>query len=357
MTELHAKVDVVEGALPSALVGGGAGIDRRSFAVLTLMRDDGTLGLGEASPLPGYSPDDMWDVAEALHALVATPIEVDALASPFDIVSCALGERPPAEPSARFALETAVLDWLGRNRGLPVHRILGGDAERDPVPIGDLVMAQNPSEWLPEADRLLADGATHLKLKVGLDVAREVQALQAIRSEHRTLPLRLDGNGNLSVEELRAYADAFERLELEMFEEPVSGEAWSEVLELPLPWALDESLLDVDASLRALESERVRALVLKPTVLGGFGACFEWAGRAAVVGADVTVSHTFDGPIARAAAAELALALRCGLAAGLGPHPALELWPPCTTASIDGRRIVPHDEPGLGLTFEEEPDA
>lgn len=357
MTELHAKVDVLEGELTQGLVGGGAGLGQRAFSVLTLMRDDGTAGVGEASPLPGYSPDVIEDVAEALQALVSRPVEVDPLASPFEIVSSALAQHPIALPSARFALETAVLDWLGRNRGLPVHRVLGGDADRDPIPIADLMMALDPSAWPAEADRLVSAGATHLKLKVGADFMRELRAIETIRAAHPTLPLRLDGNGKLDVEDVRKQAAALESAKLELFEEPVHREAWSEVLDLPLPWALDESLLDADVAQRALGSERVRAVVLKPTVLGGFGACLDWAERGAVAGADSLVSHTFDGPIARAATAELALVLQCRLAAGLGSHPALDPWPPNEVAAIAGRRIVPHDAPGLGLTFEDESDA
>jgi L-alanine-DL-glutamate epimerase-like enolase superfamily enzyme len=116
---------------------------------------------------------------------------------------------------------------------------------------------------------------------------------------------------------------------------------------------LDETLRDADLSRRVLESGKVCAVVIKPTVLGGLRASFEVAERAAAHGAEYLVSHTFDGPIARAVTAELALALQTKLAAGLGWHPALELWPAHHTAAIRDRQIAPHDAPGLGLHFEE----
>jgi o-succinylbenzoate synthase len=357
VTKLYAKVDVLEGELPTPLVGGGAGIARRSFAVLTLTRDDGTSGVGEASPLPGYSPDNLDDSAAALHALVDRPLVVDALASPFEIVSSVFEQHPLEEPSARFALETALLDWLGRNRGLPVHQVVGGDSERRPIPISDLVLASDPLAWVSEVERLIADGASHLKFKVGGDFESEVRALEEIRARHPEIPIRLDGNRKVEVTELNARADALEALGLEMFEEPVRQEDFVRALELPLPWALDETLLDIDGAMRLLETETIRCVVLKPTVLGGFRASLEIAERAAEFGAESTVSHTFDGPIARAATAEIALVLQCPRAVGLGMHPALDLWPPCDTAAIDGRRIVEHHEFGLGLSFEEAPDA
>ena len=357
MTALHAKIDVVEGELPEPLVGAGANLAKRTFVVLTLMRDDGTTGVGEASPLPGYSRDDLSDVVEELHALTQHAIEVDALGTPLEVLSGAFDQHPLTNPSARFALETAILDWLGQNRGLPVHRVVGGDAEREPIPIADLVHEPDPSRWPAELDRLVQAGATHVKFKVGSDFSAEMAALLNVREAHPSLSIRLDGNGKLSPDAVRAHASTLETLGAELFEEPVPSDRWGDVLDLPLPFALDETLRDAALARRWLETEEFSAVVLKPTLLGGFRACLDWAETAARAGADSLVSHTFDGPVARAAAAELALVLQCRLAAGLGSHAALALWPPCRTSAIRGRWLADHDAFGLGLEFEDEPDA
>ena len=137
----------------------------------------------------------------------------------------------------------------------------------------------------------------------------------------------------------------------------MAPEHWPAALNLPLPFALDETLRNDALSQKLLDSGKIRAVVIKPTVLGGLRASFAVAERAAAHSAQYLVSHTFDGPIARAVTAELALALQTELAAGLGSHPALALWPPHRIAAIRDRQITPHDAPGLGLRFEEDPDA
>jgi len=357
MTDLHAQIDLLEGELSDALVGGAERVVKRSFAVLHLMRGDGTTGLGEASPLPGYSPDSIADVADELQRLADEPVLVDPLVTPLEILIDAFTAHPLHQASSRFALETALLDWLGHTRREPVHRVLGGDAEQRAVPIADLVMTSEPNSWHARTDELLADGATHVKLKIGVDLDHEIKAIRAIRKAHPTLPLRLDANRRIPVAALRQHAAALEALELELIEEPVAPEDWPIALGLPLPFALDETLLDDALSQRLLESGRIVAVVIKPMVLGGLRASFEIAEKAAAHGARYLVSHTFDGPIARAATAELALALQTELAAGLGEHPALGLWPPHRIAAIRERQIVPHEAPGLGLRFEEDPDA
>lgn len=356
MTELHAQLDLLEGELSQSLVGAAAGVTKRAFAVLRLMRGDGTSGLGEASPLPGYSPDSIGDVLDELQPLAEQPLVVDSVASPLDVLLEAFGSHPVGRPSARFALETALLDWLGRTRNEPVHRVLGGEADRAAIPIVDLVQASEPSAWPDRADALIAAGATRLKLKIGSDLRTELDALRSIRNAHPKLPLRLDANRRIAVSTLRKHVESLESLELELLEEPVAAEDWPMALGLPLPFALDETLQDDDLSSQLLESGRIAAVVIKPMVVGGLRASFEMAERAAAHGARYLVSHTFDGPIARAATAELALALQTELAAGLGVHPALSLWPPHHIAAIRNREIVPHDAPGLGLQFEEEPD-
>jgi len=357
VTELHAQIEVLEGELPSSLAGAASGLSERTFAVLRLMRDDGTTGLGEASPLPGYSPDSISEVADELQRLTDSPLLVSPMARPLELLVDAFAVHPLKHPASRLALESALLDWLGQTRGEPLHQVLGGDVERQSIPIADLVMESDPAVWLARTEALLQDGATHLKFKVGLAFDAEVRALQMLRQEHPGLPIRIDANGRIPFDALRRHAESLEALELELFEEPVASKDWSAALGLPLPFALDESLRSEELSLRLLESGRIRAVVIKPMVLGGLRASFDVAERAAAHGAQYLVSHTFDGPIARALTAELALTLQTELAAGLGSHPALALWPPHRIAAIREREIVPHGVPGLGLHFDEDPDA
>lgn len=356
MTLLHAQLDLIEGQLPKGLVGAAAGLAERTFAVLTLSSEDGTTGVGEASPLPGYSPDSIEDAAEELQHLIDEPIEVDPSSVPRALLDRMLEVQLMEHPSARFALESALLDWLGKVRGEPVHALLGSSPARS-IPIANLVLETDPARWPDHVDRLCADGATHLKLKIGATLDQEVRALQIVRDRHPGLAIRLDANGRIDIADLRRHAATLESLALELVEEPVASRDWLEAMTLPLPFALDETLRDESMSRRLLGEGQVRALVIKPAVVGGVTATLDLAKIAREYGAQPVLSHTFDGPIARAVTAELALALQAELAAGLGSHPALDLWPPHRIAAIRGREICPHTVPGLGFEFEERSDA
>jgi L-alanine-DL-glutamate epimerase-like enolase superfamily enzyme len=66
------------------------------------------------------------------------------------------------------------------------------------------------------------------------------------------------------------------------------------------------------------------------------------------------VTHLFDGPIALAAAAELALSLPApALAAGLDPHDRHGDWPPVVVPQLARRGLViAAKQPGLGLDLD-----
>jgi L-Ala-D/L-Glu epimerase len=67
-------------------------------------------------------------------------------------------------------------------------------------------------------------------------------------------------------------------------------------------------------------------------------------------GLKVSVSHVFDGPVALAACAALALALAGQVAAcGLTPHPGLQAWPEMRLPFLRGAKLACWENPGLGM--------
>jgi L-alanine-DL-glutamate epimerase-like enolase superfamily enzyme len=84
--------------------------------------------------------------------------------------------------------------------------------------------------------------------------------------------------------------------------------------------------------------------------LGGFAACLDWAHLAQQHRGSVSMSHLFDGPVALAACAELALCLPGDQrAAGLTPHVGLQAWPACALPLIGASAILPPQNIGLGI--------
>jgi o-succinylbenzoate synthase len=316
----------------------------REGLLLVLTDESGRRGLGEASPLPGYSRETVADCARALTDVHLRPAP-----------DCA---GLDALPAARFALETALLDLEGQRRALPLTECLSGAPARRVLPVNALVDASVAlADLVPAVQALLARGYSTLKLKVGrADVPFE-QELEALRTLRRAVghavALRLDANGAWTVEQARRHLDALAEIAPEFVEEPTRGAGLLSLGPTAVPWAADESLTDPALVDALLSAPGCRAVVLKPALLG-LHAARALALRAQVRGLGVVVTHLFDGPVALAAACELALSLPVApLACGLDPHAGLSAWPSVPVPQCAEAGFVRvSSAPGLGLSSE-----
>ncbi|MBK6809840.1 MAG: AMP-binding protein [Sandaracinaceae bacterium] len=324
--------------------------ERRGWLVSVLF--EGVRGLGEASPLSGYSSDTAEQTEAALRALGSTlEVQADTLEA-FTRSVLEHSERLPREAyAARFGLESALFDAYARFRAVPLWAVLRHGlelAQRDAqVPTRLSVAAWITSLQLDDARARFDEGSHTFKLKLGRDLDAELAFAKQVRERFPAARLRFDANGALSGAALDATLSALGGLDIEFLEEP------SRVLPArsPVPLALDESLRGLEPE-DVIDHPDVRAWVLKPTALGGLLETARFVREAQARGLDAVVSHTLEGPVARATLGELALAIGSGVAVGLGDHPGLRaLVPPfevhAPAFAAEGY-LAPHQTPGFG---------
>ncbi|WP_394830839.1 O-succinylbenzoate synthase [Pendulispora rubella] len=330
--------------------------NQRGGMVLRVCERDGAVGLGEASPLPGYSRDTLEACERDLERFAASL--PTALADPIDATIPRLLDACGVHaPAARFAIETALLDVVARVRGLPVWAVLrGADAAR---PLKLSAVIDDPADASRAARSAIERGIRTLKAKVGRAgrFDEELAALHGLRGLG-PLALRADANGAWTGDEAAQRLERMRPLGLEFVEEPCPIDDWSALAGCGVAIAADESLQTdhgLDAALRLAGEGICRVFVLKPTALGGALRCLHIADRVRAAGAEVVVTHMFEGPIAHAASVELALALSPGLACGLdaAPHqarwPRWPRWPGGTLVRLTDSEIIPNMVVGLGV--------
>jgi o-succinylbenzoate synthase len=311
-------------------------------------------GLGEASPLPGYSPDTLEEAEIALGALdlgrVQDALRIEETSAALKAIAQLLPQRLPA---ARMGLETAALDLRARQRNLSAPELLGAapDTSRQLAYLLGIL----DTAGIERLNRAMRAGYQHFKIKLGAagNIDGEVSAVRQVRRTLGARPrLRLDVNGGWSQSETQRACNLLEPLDIEFVEEPCAPLAGT--LGIRVPLALDESLQGLDAEDLEALARRTGAsvVILKPMVLGGLSQCLELASRARSLGLKVVISHTFDGPVALLAAAVLALALPTDEAQGLAPHPGLRAWPK-VALPIVGAGLHAWSSPGLGLVPEQ----
>jgi o-succinylbenzoate synthase len=301
----------------------------RPHLLVELGDAEGRDGMGEASPLPPFSREDVAACRAALAGAAARLGEIDDGAPPADAVSSALqrfGRDLDAVPSARFALETALLDLVAQQRGLSVAACLGGGPDLPEVPVNALLYPDPLDTLATRADALRARGFRALKIKLRArdeeGFARELRALHEVRER---LPppfeIRLDPNAAWPLDVARWRLAALAPIAPRYVEQPVAPDTLHRLGACAVPWAADESLSDPELVEPLLSSPGCAAFVLKPAILGGALRARALALRAAERGLPSVVTHLMDGPHAMAAAAELAVSLPARhLAAGLAAH-------------------------------------
>lgn len=331
----------------------------RRDGLLLRLGDGELLGLGEASPLPGYSRDTFSDCAAQLQQVPWGELRLAPEGDLPGLAAAAERVLAPLSAAARCAAETALCDLVARRQGVPLSTFLHG-ATPPAVAVSALLSGDSPQALLASARAACDRGFTVLKIKIGRADGGEWE-LAAVRLVRQQLGagvvLRLDANRAWTLAEATERLAALCELGPELIEEPLADVRELPRLRTALPIALDESLQHLDPESEVaplLATGAVRALVLKPMALGGPLRCLQLGRLAGRHGAPALVTHLFDGTVALAAAAALALALPEPLACGLDAHPGLVLGPDVPLPFLGAPQITPPTQPGLGIALTSE---
>jgi L-alanine-DL-glutamate epimerase-like enolase superfamily enzyme len=330
---------------PSLALPRGA-LAQRAGARVVLTDVDGVQGLGEALPLPTSGTESVpacrATLENAARSLADASGELDELLD-------AAGDLCPDAPAALCALAVALHDLAARRAGIPLARLLAA-APLLELPVNALLGGLDAGE----VDAARRRGFAVLKLKLGAEpLDRELARLDELRrGAARGLRLRLDPNGGWTREQARVALDRIAALDVELVEQPVAAGDLAGLRALargPVAIAADESLARADARAALVAGELTPLAVLKPMVQGGLRACARLAHAAAQAGVESFVTTTLDGPIATAAAVQLAAAICDGSrACGLGAADSVDADFPGWLHPRAGRIALP-DLPGLGL--------
>jgi L-alanine-DL-glutamate epimerase-like enolase superfamily enzyme len=244
-----------------------------------------------------------------------------------------IAARTTTAPAARFAIETALMAVVAQRLHISVAGIAAAIPQSaiGPHRPSAVLLAESTSRLAstsavvvddePQARAAIAAGAPCLKLKVDRDLERVRRIARAVPGTR----LRLDANRGWPRRSVSAMLGELADLPIDFVEEPCEDTLELLDADLPIAVALDESLVGIerDVLARALASRRLAALVLKPTLLGGFAPCLELAAMARAHDVRSIVTHALEGPIGTAACRELARAV-IGGPHGVADHPALE---------------------------------
>jgi len=194
--------------VPFGISGGAQAVARNVLVTLTL--EDGTVGYGEAAPLPAYNGETQAQVLAALARMRRA------------VVGCCgrdwrkLAEHARAAAggsgSAQAGFEMALLDALTKREGVPLWEFFGGAGTELEI---DMTVTTGSAAEAAEAARDIGRrGIRMIKVKIGgpAGAAHDLARLAAIYEVAPAAPLILDGNAGVSRAEARELVAGMKRL-------------------------------------------------------------------------------------------------------------------------------------------------
>lgn len=243
--------------------------------LVTVTLSSGVRGYGEGSPADYVTGETPEGVLAGIQG--AAPALVGQDVARIERWSAIAREALPHQPTARSAVEMALLDALTRTWNVPLWKYFGGavcEVRSDlTVPI---TATDHAGGIAAEAHAL---GYRSLKIKVG-GKSRE-EDLERVRAVAAAAPgawIRLDANQAFAADEALAFLAECERLKIpiEMMEQPVLRDDWDALAAVTrgsrVPVIADEAVVDARAALKLAAAGAAHGINIKVAKAGLLGA-------------------------------------------------------------------------------------
>ncbi|AFY67195.1 dipeptide epimerase [Geitlerinema sp. PCC 7407] len=313
------------------------------------VQQDGIEGWGEAT---AFSIGEVQQTPEAIAASLATVLP--------DLERFHAGDRQAIEAHCREAgllsaawagLDMALHDWLGKRVQLPLWRLWGLDVQRTTAPISVTIGISSP-----EAARERLRGwlevfpARLFKVKLGSPEGIEADQAMFLAVQEEAPPgsqFFVDANGGWSLKDAIAMADWLSDRGVRYLEQPLARGQEADLPALygrsPLPLFADESCF-TSRDIPVLAG-KVHGINIKLMKAGGLSEAQRMVHTARACGLQVMFGCYSDSALSNTAAAQLS-----PLADHLDLDSHLNLLDdPFSGARMQGGRLVPPDQPGLGV--------
>ena len=254
--------------------GTSRGVLKTKETWFLILEKDGKKGIGECGLFRGLSIDDRPDYEQKLQ-WVCQNINSDVEFLLQELIEF---------PSIQIGVEQA---FLSLNSSSPFELFPSKFTEsKEGININGLIWMGDKTFMKNQIQDKITQGFRCIKMKIGaIDFQTEIDLLKSIRKEFsiQDIELRVDANGAFKPKEALEKLKVLSDFQLHSIEQPIKQNQIQEMATLceqtPLDIALDEELIgvfDVTKKKELLQIIKPQYIILKPTLVGGFGGSKEW---------------------------------------------------------------------------------
>lgn len=328
-------------------------VDRIVSTVLRVETDTGEVGWGEAYPNGPVTGETHESVRGAIRryllpAIAGRPVEN------LEGLFAALHGSCVGNSSAKAGVDMAVYDLFGKRFGLPLFRLLGGDANETTT---NLTISVNPlDEMVRDSVEAVTRGFTALKIKVGRDPKLDVERIRAIRAAvGEGVIIRVDANQGWTARESIQIMHELEAADLgiELVEQPVPAKDFTGLKRvkdsIATPVLADESVFSAQDALKLIEMGAADYLNIKLMKAGGIHPALRICAIAEAAHVECFMGCMLETKLGVTAAAHLACGKRIVTRCDLDSPMLCREDPVEGGAKLDGARLLLPEKPGLGV--------
>ena len=263
-----------------------------------------------------------------------------------------------ANNSIKSAFDIALYDIAAQQAGLPLYQFLGGKKDK-PLVIDYTISINAVDKMADDAKKIVADGYTVIKVKLGESKEKDVARIQSIREAiGHDIPLRIDANGGWNVETAIDTLQALEPYYIQYCEEPIARWNYTSLPRVkqqsPIAIMADECCSDHHDAKRLIELQACNSFNIKLGKSAGIYKALKIASLADEANMPMQVGGFLESRLGFTASAHFAL-VSDNIKYYDWDTPLMFTEDPVVggiTYSKGGVITVP-DEPGLGASLDE----
>ena len=287
-------------------------LEQMNFSLIQITDDNGLTGIGEASPFPTLTGDNINGVLPVAEEILDHLTEMNALAA-LRYLRTIREETFMSSPSAYVGVEMALWDLYGKQLGVSLAGIWGGRMfDKVTTDITMPIMAPN---MVADFWALYKDHAFEvIKIKVSGHVSDDVDMIEALfKVVSRSTQVTLDGNQGYRLDNAKSLLSRLGELGTTplFFEQPLPADDWEGLKALQdstgIPVCLDETIMTPEDAIRVVREKTASMINLKIMKSG-----IEETSRIIAIARSAGIALMIGGMLESEIAMGCSLQLACG---------------------------------------------
>jgi L-alanine-DL-glutamate epimerase-like enolase superfamily enzyme len=323
--------------------------------IVKVTTDEGMVGYGEGVP-DEHVTGETWEGTYEIIKNTLGPVLIGQNPLEIERVHEVMNKAIYGAPTAKAAIDIACFDIMGKKMQQPVYQLIGGRYHQE-FPITHVLSIAEPEEMAAEAVQMIEKGYQSFKMKVGTQVSKDVERIQAVRSQVGTeIAIRVDVNqGWVNSATTIAAVEQLRKLGLDWLEQPVAADDIDGMVEVKskttIPLMVDEGLKGTREMREIIQKRAADKVNIKLMKCGGIYPAVKLAHQAELAGMECQIGSMVESSIGSAAGFHVAFSKKVITSVELtGP---LKFSKDVGNLVYDVPFIRLNEKPGLGIEVDE----